>query len=92
MNYIKQLQSDKMEANKRLHLVKEELLEFTQWFSDKFPDLYKFETMTRLHEIAKLGYPVCDTIIEPTPVTNLSGITCACEIEMKKERETIFNE
>jgi hypothetical protein len=78
MNYINQLQADNLELNQRLHATQEALINFKGWYSRKH-DAYAFEALTMLNGILSGSYPVCDTIIEDVPTTNLSGITCKCE-------------
>ena len=78
MNYIKQLQADNPTANQRLHATQQALIDFKGWYSRKH-DTYAFEGLTMLKDILRGSYPVCDTIIEKVPTTNLSGITCKCE-------------
>ena len=78
MNYIKQLQADNLELNQRLHATQDALLNFKGWYSRKH-DTYGFEGLTLLNAIRREAQPICDTIIEEVPTTNLSGITCKCE-------------
>lgn len=78
MNFIKQLQADNLDANQRLHATQQAVIEFKKWFATKH-DTYAFEGMTMLNAIVSGAYPLCKTVIEDVPTTNLSGITCACE-------------
>jgi len=78
MNFIKQLQADNLELNQRLHATQAALSNFKGWYSRKH-DTYVFEGLTMLNAIRSEAYPICATVIETVPTTNLSGITCKCE-------------
>ena len=83
MNFINQLQADNLELNQRLHATQAALSNFKGWYSRKH-DTYQFEGLTMLNAIRSEAHPICDTIIEKMPTTNLSGITCKCE-QMKAQ-------
>ena len=78
MNFINQLQADNLELNQRLHATQAALSNFKGWYSRKH-DTYSFEGLTLLNNILSGAYPMCKTVIEDVPTTNLSGITCECE-------------
>ena len=78
MNSIQQLQVDNLDANQRLHKTQDAIIEFKKWFTSNH-ETYAFEGMLMLNAIISGSYPLCDTIIEDVPITNLSGVTCACE-------------
>jgi hypothetical protein len=78
VNFIKQLQADNLELNQRLHATQAALSNFKGWYSQKH-DMYTFEGLTMLNAIRSEAHPICDTVIEDIPTTNLSGITCRCE-------------
>jgi hypothetical protein len=83
MNIINKLQAENLELNQRLHATQTALSNFKGWYSRKH-DTYSFEGLTMLNAIRSEAHPICDTIIEKMPTTNLSGITCKCE-QMKAQ-------
>jgi hypothetical protein len=83
MNFINQLQADNLELNQRLHATQTALNSFKRWYNQKH-DAYGFEGLIMINAIKREAYPICDTVNEDVPTTNLSGITCKCE-QMKAQ-------
>jgi len=78
VNFIKQLQADNLELNQRLHATQQGINDFKLWLINH-SDGSSFEGVSMLNGLIRGAFPICGTIIEDIPTTNMSGITCKCE-------------